>query len=59
MALTEPVPSSARPADARLPEYDPFRAWDKAMNARAVLRPLRLARVQALREALPKRLKVG
>lgn len=59
MALTQPVPSASRPQDARKPEFDPFLHWHRAMHARAVLRPLRLAQVQALRDNLPKRLKVG
>jgi len=59
MALTEPVPASARPVDARLPENDPFRKWDRVTHARAVLRPQRMARIQALRESLPGRLRVG
>lgn len=58
MALTETVPTAARPVDARKPEYDPFLQWHRAMHARAVLRPLRLEQIRLRREALPKRLKV-
>ena len=58
-SLTENVPAAARPQDARKPEFDPFLQWHKAMHARAVLRPLRMERIRALREALPGRLRVG
>jgi hypothetical protein len=59
VALTEAVPAAARPADARKPEFDPFLQWHKAMHVRAVMRPLRMEKIRALREALPRRLKVG
>lgn len=59
MALTESIPTAARPVDARKPEFDPFYHWHRAMHARAVLRPLRMEQIRAMRESLPKRLKVG
>lgn len=59
MALTETVPYGIRPADARKPEFDPFLQWHRAMHKRSVVRVQRMAEIQAMRELLPKRLKVG
>lgn len=59
MALTEVVPQASRPVDARKPEFDPFYQWHRAMHARAVLRVQRMDNIRAMREMLPKRLKVG
>lgn len=59
MALTESIPASGRPADARKPEFDPFLQWHRAMHKRAVLRPQRMESIRAMRELLPKRLKVS
>ncbi len=57
--LTENVPAAARPVDARKPENDPFRQWDRLTHALGVTSPRRSATIQALAEALPAKLKVA
>lgn len=59
MALTQNVPAAARPADARQPGYDPSYQWDRFTHKRAVLRVQRMEQIRAMREALPRRLRVG
>ncbi len=57
-ALTENVPVAARPVDARKPENDPFRQWDRLTHALGVTMPRRSAQIQELVNALPAKLKV-
>ena len=51
-ALTEAVPASARPIDARKPENDPFRQWDVLTHQLGVVAPRKTERIKAIREAM-------